>query len=55
VKRERFSAICPAVSLAPSALMSVHTTFAPSRAKISAAARPMPLAAPVMMMVLPTK
>jgi hypothetical protein len=35
--------------------MSAHTTLAFSRAKISAVARPMPLAAPVMMIVFPTK
>jgi hypothetical protein len=35
--------------------MSAHTTFARSRAKILAAARPMPLATPVMMIVLPAK
>jgi hypothetical protein len=33
--------------------MSAQTTFAPSRAKISAVARPMPLAAPVMRIVFP--
>ena len=44
-----------AVSLTPASLMSAHTTLAPSRAKISAVARPMPLAAPVMTMVLPEK
>ena len=43
------------VSFAPSSLMSAHTTFAPSRAKIWAVARPMPLPAPVMTMVLPWK
>ena len=42
-----------AVSLTPSSLMSAQTTLAPSRAKISAVARPMPLAAPVMRMVFP--
>ena len=57
----RLSACAPvaltalAVSCAPWRLMSAHTTFAPSRAKISAVARPMPLAAPVMTMVLPAK
>jgi len=40
-----------AVSSAPFSLMSAQTTLAPSRAKISAVARPMPLAAPVIMMV----
>jgi len=57
-QRERFAAMSddlPGVLFAPSPLMSAHTTFAPSRAKILAAARPMPLAAPVMMIVLPTK
>jgi hypothetical protein len=44
-----------AVERAPASSMSAHTTLAPSRAKISAVARPMPLAAPVMMMVLPAK
>src|SRR5271155_1917472 len=44
-----------AVSRAPCSLRSAHTTLACSRAKISAVARPMPLAAPVMMMVLPAK
>jgi hypothetical protein len=43
----------PPVSRAPSSLISAQTTLAPSRAKISAVARPMPLAAPVMTMVLP--
>ena len=37
---------CAAVSLTPSSLMSAQTTLAPSRAKISAVARPMPLAGP---------
>src|SRR5262249_43320315 len=50
-----WEAIWSAVSFAPFPLRSAHTTFAPSRAKIIAAARPMPLEAPVMMMVLPTK
>ena len=46
---------CSAVARAASSLMSAHTTLARSRAKISAVARPMPLPAPVMMMVLPAK
>ena len=44
-----------AVSFTPASLMSAQTTLAPSRAKISAVARPMPLAAPVMTMVFPEK
>jgi hypothetical protein len=44
-----------AVSRAPASLRSAHTTLARSRAKISAVARPIPLAAPVMIMVLPAK
>jgi hypothetical protein len=44
-----------AVSRAPCSLMSAQTTFAFSRAKISAVARPMPLAAPVMRIVFPAK
>src|ERR1700733_4401373 len=44
-----------AASRAPFSLMSAHTTLAPSRAKISAVARPIPLAAPVMRMVFPAK
>ena len=44
-----------AVSLTPFSSISAHTTFAFSRAKMSAVARPMPLAAPVMMMVFPAK
>ena len=57
-ERQRLAAralTCSAVSRAPSSLRSAHTTLAPSRAKISAVAWPMPLAAPVMMMVLPAK
>jgi hypothetical protein len=42
-----------AVSPAPFSLISAQTTAAPSRAKISALARPMPLGAPVIMMVFP--
>ena len=45
--------IASAVFSTPSSSMSAQTTFAPSRAKISAVARPMPLAAPVMTMVFP--
>jgi hypothetical protein len=44
-----------AVSATPFSLMSAQTTLAPSRAQISAVARPMPLAAPVTMMVFPAK
>ena len=44
-----------AVSPVPFSLISAQTTLAPSRAKISAMARPMPLAAPVIMMVFPAK
>jgi hypothetical protein len=44
-----------AVSPAPFSLMSAQATLASSRAKISAVARPMPLAAPVIMMVFPRK
>ena len=44
-----------AVWRAPASLRSAQTTLAPSRAKISAVARPMPLAAPVMTMVLAAK
>ena len=43
------------VSSTPVSLKSAQTTLAPSRAKTSAAARPMPEAAPVMTMVLPWK
>ena len=46
---------CSAVSFALASLISAHTTLACSRAKICAVARPMPLPAPVMMMVLPAK
>src|SRR6266571_8639770 len=41
------SAICRAVASAPSTLMSAHITRAPSRAKLSAVALPIPDAAPV--------
>src|SRR5262249_28205436 len=44
-----------AVAFVPSALMSAHTTFAPSRAKIMAAARLIALPPPVMTTGLPTK
>ena len=44
-----------AVWRAPASLTLAQTTLARSRAKISAVARPIPLAAPVMMMVLPAK
>ncbi len=47
--------ICSAVSLTPLSLMSAHTTLAFSRAKMRAVARPIPLAAPVIMMVFPEK
>ena len=46
---------CSTVCVTPAPLMSAHTTLAPSRAKISAVARPMPLPAPVMTMVFPEK
>ncbi len=44
-----------AVSLTPASLRSAQITLAPSRAKMFAVARPMPLAAPVMTMVFPAK
>jgi hypothetical protein len=47
--------IISAVCSTPFSLTSVQTTLAPSRAKMSAAARPMPLAARVMTLVLPWK
>jgi len=47
--------ICSIVSATPFSSMSERTTLAPSRAKISAAASPIPLAAPVMTTVFPLK
>src|SRR5215831_2797375 len=43
----------PAVRSAPAASLSTATTFAPRAAKASAAARPIPLLAPVMSATLP--
>ena len=47
--------IIRAVSWLPSSAMSATTTLAPSRAKASAVARPMPLAAPVTNATLPVR
>ena len=49
------ASIISAVFSTPASSMSAQTTLAPSRANTSAAARPMPDAAPVMTMVLPWK